>query len=131
MGIEFDPDSNGRFTDDVGRFPMDGAYVIDDLDCWVGDPLTLIGYGRRWSRRPGRMLIVTVPRYELGTDEESGIRWQAWCRSADVILEVRLVDGTDATLEVLSHRSGPVASIELDAMLHFAEYRNPRDRAGG
>ena len=108
--LHFDPDRSRHSTRDWDP-PPGGALLIDDLDLWDDPALEVAAAARTWANHPGRIVVVAVPSHVLQRDDPAA--WQTWVRLADVIVEIGPDSDGAAPLRLLSHRAGPVGTVEV------------------
>ena len=98
----------------------EGLLVVDDLDLWVDDPLAVMGSLRASVHGSSRAAVLTMPSCEMAAEDAAG--WQAWTRRCDVIVTL-VCEGAQYQLQVVSHRSGPIVDIDVDAAYSQARIR--------
>lgn len=98
---------------EVLSLPEPKLIVVDDIDLWLLDQLTATQLVKTRCLQAGSAAVVTAPEHTVGPRAP---QWQAWVRVAHVIVSVE-PDSMErpgiAVLNVLHHRSGPKARIEV------------------
>ena len=124
--LDFVPRPESLRTEDWDVLPVGGpcCLVIDDLDLWGGEPAAFLPLARSYARREGCAVVITVPEYVLGQGDPA--TWQQWVRGSDVIMSVASQSDGYSTIQVLSHRAGPIATLDTYGHFEGARFETPQ-----